>query len=149
MSISLSSLNFVSFQFKRWCISIDSGVIPPECISYTNNLKQRLVSQNILTDENLSAVQDIASMTSASAATSHEALHVLPLPVVAVGEPVQVTMSGNSADFFSPVVASLNNVLQDAAEPISESEFLDWLVEAQFANSDTADSIRHNLGDSF
>lgn len=134
--------------FKRWCILIDSGVMPPDCISYTNNLKQKLVSQNILTDDNLSAVLDIASMTSVSASTSHEALHLLPTHVVAMGDPVQGTTSGHSADYFPPVVTSLNNVLQDATEPISESEFFDWLVEAQFANSGNADSRQHSLGDS-
>lgn len=87
-------------------------------------------------------------MTSVSASTSHEALHMLPSHIVEMGDPVQAAMSGHSADYLSPAVTSLNNVLQDTTEPISESEFFDWLVEAQFDNSEAADSLRHNLGNS-
>lgn len=117
--------------FKLWCISIDGGIIPPECFSYVSNLKQKLINQNILTDDSLSVIQDISSMAAISSSTSQEAAHSLLSQVVATGDSTQVT-SAPLTDYFSPVITSSDAVQQSATETVSELEF--WLASSQFAN---------------
>lgn len=55
---------------KQWCISIDNGFITPECIEYVTRLKQKLMSLNILNNEELVAPSSVCAATTATSEDS-------------------------------------------------------------------------------
>lgn len=138
---------------KQWCISIDSGAIPPECFGYVANLKQKLISHNILTDDSLSAIQDIASTAATSSFTGQQAAHSLPHPLppqfgVMVGDSLQVT-SMPLTDCFPPVITSTNTPQQQQHDTdiLSELEFLLSTSQSASHTSGATGSTKDALAD--
>lgn len=144
-------MKFCTLQLKQWCISIDSGAIPPECIGYVANLKQKLISHNILTDDSLSAIQDIAGTAATSSFTGQQTAHSLPLPLPpqfgVMGDSLQAT-SMPLTDCFPPVITSTYTPQQhDTDSILSELEFLLSTPQLASDTSGASGSTKDTLAD--
>lgn len=113
-----------SVQFKQWCIQMDNGIISPECVSYVTQLKQKLISQNILPPDNFSAVANSSTVALVPTANSQVTTHAQTNAASSSGLQSQLN-SMPSSDCISLAMA-ISDVGQQnyaAAETSSLSEF--------------------------
>jgi hypothetical protein len=123
------------FQLKQWCISIDKGNLPTECVSYVGQIKQKLFgdepSNSAATEPPSAAPQNSAETAVLAAAmptmTSFPTMAVVP------------TMSSIPSEVVVPTVFSTNPLPKNFGDFSVNDSVFDLLEQC---------SSSFNVGDS-
>lgn len=113
--------------FKQWCIQMDNGIISPECVAYVMQLKQKLISQNILPPDNFSVIDNPASVALVPTANTSQVMmtQATTQPNVASSSGLQsqlITMPSSDCISLAMAMSDVGQQNYPAAETLSVSD---------------------------
>lgn len=102
---------------------MDSGIISPECVAYVTQLKQKLISQNILPPDNFSIIENSASVALVPTAVGQVTTHTQPNVAASSGLQSQlISMPSSDCVSFAMAMSDVAQQNYAAAETSSLSD---------------------------
>ena len=106
---------------------MDNGIISPECVAYVMQLKQKLISQNILPPDNFSVIDNPASVALVPTANTSQVMmtQATTQPNVASSSGLQsqlITMPSSDCISLAMAMSDVGQQNYPAAETLSVSD---------------------------